>query len=62
MNHILVHILNKDEADVSVTNDFALFVIGNGIDDACLLLIVSEDDFESMGHTSISRCSELHKH
>ena len=61
LNHTFVHILNKDKVDVSVTNDFTLFVIRNGIDDACLLLAMLEDDFESMEHTSISRCSELHK-
>ena len=50
LNHVLAHILNKDKVDVSVTDDFTLFVIGNGIDDVRLLLGMLEDDFKSMGH------------
>ena len=49
LNHILVHILDKEQVDASATNDFTVFVIANGIDDVRLLLTVSEDDFNSMG-------------
>ena len=31
LNHVLVHVLNKDKVDVSASNDFTVFVIGNGI-------------------------------
>ena len=50
LSHALVHVLNKDQVEASTTNDFAVFVIANGIDDACLLLTMSEDDFKSMGY------------
>ena len=48
LSHALVHILDKDKLDTDATNKFTVFVIGEGIDDAHLLLTVLEDDFKSM--------------
>ena len=50
LSHALVHILDKDKLDTDATNKFTVFVIGEGIDDAHLLLTVLEDDFKSMGN------------
>ena len=50
LNHTLTHILDKDKLDANATNKFAVFVIGNGFDDVCLLLTMLEDDFKLMGH------------
>ena len=49
MNHALVHVLDKDKLDAGETDDFAVFVIGEGIDNMHLLLTMSEDSFKSMG-------------
>ena len=50
LNHVLVHILDKDQVEASATNDFATFVITNRIDDVRLLLTMLEDDFKLMGY------------
>ena len=50
LNHALVHVLDKDQVEARVTDDFTVFVITNGIDDVCLLLTMSEDDVKSMGY------------
>ena len=50
LNHALVHILDEDEVDTGAIEDFAAFVIGNGIDNVHFLLTVSEDDFKSMSY------------
>ena len=50
LNHVLVHVLDKEQVHAGATNDFTVFVIANGIDDAHFLLTVEEDDFNSMGH------------
>ena len=50
LNHVLVHILDKDQVETSATNDFTVFVIANGIDNMCLLLTVLKDCFKSMGY------------
>ena len=44
------HIFNKDKLDAGAANEFTMFVISQGIDDARLLLTMSEDDFKSMGY------------
>ena len=49
LNHVLVHVLDKDQVEASATDDFTVFVIANGIDDVCLLITMSEDDFKLMG-------------
>ena len=40
LNHVLVHILDKDKVNTNATKDFTAFVIGNGIDDVRFLLTV----------------------
>ena len=50
LNHALVHILDKDKVDTNATNDFTVFLIGNGVNDARFLLTMSEDDFKAMGY------------
>ena len=49
LNHVLVHVLNKDMVNADATEDFTVFMIDNGVDDAHLLLTVLEDNFKSMG-------------
>ena len=48
LNHVLVHVLDKDQVEASAADDFNAFVITNGIDDVRLLMTVSADDFKSM--------------
>ena len=50
LNHVLVNILDEEQVDADATGDFAVFVIANGIDDVRIVLTVSEDDFNLMGH------------
>ena len=50
LNHMLGNVLDKDQVDANVTNDFAAFVIMNAMDDVCLLLMMSEDDHKLMGY------------
>ena len=51
LNHVLVHVLDKDQAEASTTDDFTVFVITNGIDDVRLLMTMSEDDFNQWAMT-----------
>ena len=48
MNHVLANVLDKDRVDASATNDFAVFVIMNAMDDVRLPLTMSEDDCKLM--------------
>ena len=50
LNHVLVHVLDKDQVEASAADDFAMFVIANRIDDVRLPLTVSEEDLKLMGH------------
>ena len=50
LNHALVHVLDKDQVEASASDDFAVFVIANGIDNVRLLWTMSEDNFKSMGY------------
>ena len=50
LNHMLVHVLEKDQVEASATDDFTMFVIANGIEDVCLLFTMLEDDFKLMGY------------
>ena len=34
LNHVLVHVLDKDKLGTDATDKFAVFVCGKGIDDA----------------------------
>ena len=49
LNHVLVHILDKGEMNADSTNDFTQFTMHQGVDDAQLIVVVSEDNFKSMG-------------
>ena len=48
LNHALVHILNKDKMGTGATNDFVVFIMGQGIDNVHIMTM-SEDNFKSMG-------------
>ena len=36
LSHALAHVLNKDKLDPITTDEFTAFMLGNGIDNACL--------------------------
>ena len=50
LNHVLVKILDKEQVDANATNDFTVFVITHGIDDVRYILMMSEEDFNTMGY------------
>ena len=48
LDHMLAHILDKDGIYADATNNFMAFVIQQGVDDVCLIVTMSEDNFKSI--------------
>ena len=50
LNHVLVQVLDEEEMDTNMTNEFMLFLMCQGLDNVQFVMTVSQEDFESMGH------------
>lgn len=50
LNHMFVHVLDKDTLDAKATNEFRLFWMHQGFDDIQFIMTMNKEDIKTMGH------------
>ena len=59
LNHMLVHVLDKDMMDANVTNKFVPFLMHQRFDNIWFIVTMSQEDFKSMGCNTLNDVLEF---